>query len=69
MIRAYIFQHGKTIAFFDTALRQIDDSVRGEAERLMLDAIYRCDAERGYFDLQLVELNDFFTLDNETLIV
>lgn len=67
-IRVYIFQHGKTIDFFDTKERTISDKIRQDCDIFMKMAIAQGKAEKGYYLVEIVELQDLFTLDSEDLI-
>lgn len=68
MIRVYIFQCNKTIDFFDTEYREVNNEIRNECNKLMNWAINEKRAEKGYYLVQIVNLENLFVLDSEDLI-
>jgi len=67
-IRVYIIQNGKVIDFFDTKDREVTEKVRQDCDIFMKMAIAAGKAEKGYYLVEVVELQDLFTLDSEDLI-
>ena len=68
-IRVYIFQHNKTIDYFDTSSRKITEEIKENCDKLMNWAIEAGRAERGYYEIQVVEMGNLFVLDSEDVIV